>query len=195
MGLYHSIRDFAVCAALTYSILGGIPESWTLYGHRAYTTATESQLVSIGKYRSTRPVVRLLPSSAAAFLGMREAAQKDGIDIIPISGYRSPSYQRSLFDKEAKAYGSPERAARWFAPPGYSEHQTGLAVDIGDHANPKCDLEPCFENTRAYDWLTKYAPRFGFELSFPKNGDHVAFEPWHWRFVGNPESLKVFRAR
>jgi LAS superfamily LD-carboxypeptidase LdcB len=181
--------------ALASAGLGATANSPALYGHRLYQVVEESQVVSVGKYRSTGHAVRLLPGAAAAFLEMREDGRRNGIDLVPISGFRSFTYQKRLFEREIKEYGSPERAARWYAPPGYSEHHTGLALDIADQAHPECDLEPCFENTRAYDWLTKNAPRFGFELSFPKNGDHVAFEPWHWRFVGDPESLKLFRRR
>jgi D-alanyl-D-alanine carboxypeptidase len=126
---------------------------------------------------------------------MKEAAQRDGIGIVPISGYRTFFIQKYLFDKDVKKFGSPERAARWTAPPGYSEHHTGFALDIGDQPHPECDVQPCFENTHTYDWLAKNAARFGFELSFPKNGGQVLFEPWHWRFVGDPESLKLFRTR
>ena len=150
-------------------------------------------MVSVGKYRSSGRTVIMLAPAAAAFQEMREAAQREGIKIIPISGYRGLSIQKFLFDMGVKEYGSPERAARWYAPPGYSEHHTGLALDVGEHAHPECDIQPCFEKTHAYNWLAKNAQRFGFELSFPRNGDRVSFEPWHWRFVGDAESLKVFR--
>jgi len=195
MSHYPINSCWAVFTVLTCYMLGLTPESRTLYGHRAYALATESQLVSVGKYRSTRIAVRLLPAAAVAFKELREAARQEGIAIMPISGYRGLYIQKYLFDKGVKEYGSPERAARWYAPPGYSEHHTGLALDIADQAHPECDTQACFESTRAYAWLAKNAPRFGFELSFPKNGGEVSFEPWHWRFVGDPESLKVFRTR
>lgn len=180
---------------VTCCLLAAAQESHTLYGHRAYSVANASQLVTVGKYRSTGIVVKLLPHAAAALLRMREAAARDGVGIVAISGYRAPFIQKYLFDKEVKKSGSPERAARWIAPPGYSEHHTGLALDVGDQRHPECDVESCFENTHAYEWLTRNAEHFGFELSFPQNGGQVLFEPWHWRFVGDSESLKLFRSR
>jgi D-alanyl-D-alanine carboxypeptidase len=188
-------RAWAVGIALTCCMLGAAPESRTLYGHRAYAVANESQLISVGKYRSTGIIVKLQPGAAVAFRRMREAAQRDGVGIAPISGFRNLYIQKYVFDKEVKKSGSPERAARWSAPPGYSEHHTGLALDLGDPPHPECDVEPCFEKSPTYDWLAKNAARFGFEISFPKNGGQVQFEPWHWRFVGDAESLKLFHTR
>ena len=73
----------------------------------------------------------------------------------------------------------------WVAPPGYSEHHTGLALDIGDLDHPETDVEVSFEETPAFEWLKNNADRFGFELSFPVgNPQGVSYEPWHWRFVG-----------
>lgn len=78
-------------------------------------------------------------------------------------------------------------------PPGFSEHHTGYAVDIGDGNAPHTHLEETFADTAAYRWLTAYAARFGFELSFPPNNPQgVMYEPWHWRFVGDSHSLETF---
>jgi len=180
-----------VCAALTCGMRAGAPESRTLYGHRAYAVAKASQVVSVGKYRSAR-AVKLLPNAAAAFRTMQEAAQREGVGIAPISGYRGLYLQKYLFDLKVKKLGSPELAARWVAPPGYSEHHTGLALDVGDPSTPKCDALPCFDKTRTYHWLTKNGARFGFELSFHESEGHIQFEPWHWRFVGDAEGQKLF---
>lgn len=81
--------------------------------------------------------------------------------------------------------------------PGYSEHHTGYAIDIGDGARPDTHLSEAFEDTPAFRWLEKNAARFSFELSFPRhNPQGVSYEPWHWRFVGDRHSLQTFyRAR
>jgi D-alanyl-D-alanine carboxypeptidase len=171
---------------------GTVSGAETLLGHRAYQVVSESRLVPVGKYRTTARVVMLLPSAARAFKKMQEAAHRDGVSIIPISGFRTGSYQEKLFANAVRRYGSKERAARWVAPPGYSEHHTGLAVDIGDQAHPECDTEPCFQSTSAYRWLAQNAARFGFKISFPASGSKIRFEPWHWRFVGDRESQEVF---
>ena len=79
------------------------------------------------------------------------------------------------------------------APPGYSEHHTGYAVDIGDGRTPATNLNTNFENTAAFKWLEENAAYYSFELSFPKgNPQGVSYEPWHWRFVGDPDSLETF---
>jgi D-alanyl-D-alanine carboxypeptidase len=79
------------------------------------------------------------------------------------------------------------------APPGYSEHHTGYAIDIGDAAAPATNLSPKFEQTKAFKWLNANAARFSFEMSFPKNNPQgVSYEPWHWRYVGDRHSLETF---
>ena len=81
------------------------------------------------------------------------------------------------------------------APPGYSEHHTGYAVDFIDESRPETHVEESFETTLAYQWLEKNAAFFNFEMSFPKDNDsNVSFEPWHWRYVGDQDSLETFYA-
>jgi D-alanyl-D-alanine carboxypeptidase len=81
------------------------------------------------------------------------------------------------------------------APPGFSEHSTGYAVDLGDASAPGTDLSPSFQSTRAFAWLQANANRYHFTLSFPEgNRQGVNYEPWHWRFEGSAEALKTFEA-
>ncbi len=156
----------------------------TLYGHRAYAERGEDALLPAGKYRDTGRTVKLYSPAAIAFIKMRRAASADGVDLVPISGFRKVSYQEGLFTRAARKYGTRKAAARWVAPPGYSEHHTGLAVDIGDKLERSCDVETCFEDTPSFKWLKANAEGFGFELSFPPEGV-VSYEPWHWRYVPN----------
>ncbi len=74
------------------------------------------------------------------------------------------------------------------APPGFSEHHTGYALDICDET---LSLDESFAETRAYRWLQQNARAFNFELSFPRHGE-VSFEPWHWRFEGETEAIEAF---
>jgi D-alanyl-D-alanine carboxypeptidase len=105
------------------------------------------------------------------------------------------AYQEKLFAKGIEKRGSEIEAARWVAPPGHSEHHTGLAVDIGEGPEPESDVEPAFGDTAAYRWLALYAASFGFEMSFPTNNPQgVGCEPWHWRFVGTVDAEQVFAA-
>jgi len=79
------------------------------------------------------------------------------------------------------------------APPGYSEHHTGYAIDIGDGKAPATHVEESFGKTEAFAWLEENAARYNFELSFAENNAQgISYEPWHWRYVGNQESLEIF---
>jgi zinc D-Ala-D-Ala carboxypeptidase len=165
------------------------------YGHRPYAEAPEKELTRAGNYRATGRVVLLREEAAAAFREMVEAAKRDGVGLVPISGFRTRAYQESLFLRSQKKHGSARAAARWVAPPGFSEHHTGYTLDVGDAGRPETDVDPAFEKTPAFKWLEKNAARFGFELSFPPdNPQGVSYEPWHWRYVGSPHARRVFRA-
>ena len=179
------ITTTAVLLLLTFHrALGLDSEGPSLYGHRAYGVAKEAELKEAGPYRGSGRMVMLTRASAEAFTRMRESALASGIKLVPISGFRTYSYQEGLFKRAVKKYKSPEAAARWVAPPGHSEHHTGRALDIGDALSPGCDVELCFEETRAYQWLRGHAGAYGFVLSFPRKQTAVSFEPWHWRYVG-----------
>ena len=155
----------------------------TLYGHRAYEE-TAQPLAAAGRYRDSGRVVELRADAAQAFRAMQQAAREAGVEIVPISGFRTRNYQDRLFARAIGRYGDRRSAARWVAPPGYSEHHSGLAVDIGALDSPETDVETTFEGTVAFAWLKDNAQRFGFELSFPRdNPQGVSYEPWHWRFT------------
>jgi D-alanyl-D-alanine carboxypeptidase len=150
--------------------------------------AAENELVVVGEYRQTGRKVKLRADAAAALTNLMTQARSSSVAIIPISGFRTIVYQESLFRKAVAKYGSEDAAVRWVARPGNSEHHSGLAIDLGDEENPACDVEPPFEETRAFYWLRQNAAQFGFELSFPRNNPRgVNYEPWHWRFIGTPE--------
>jgi LAS superfamily LD-carboxypeptidase LdcB len=121
----------------------------------------------------------------------REAA-KANVRLHVIWAFRDPALQREQFE-EAKRKHGPRNGIKWLAPPGFSEHQTGWALDIGDLDDPEADDNPLFERTNAFAWLKENASKFQFELSFPPgNWQGVSYEPWHWRFVGTPEAQRAF---
>ncbi|GJP61510.1 hypothetical protein CLOP_g18664 [Closterium sp. NIES-67] len=125
---------------------------------------------------------------------MQDAARRDGIFLTPLSGFRSVKDQQSVFYgvKAARNQNIRQRA-KVSAPPGFSEHHTGYALDIGDANSPATHLEFDFENTEAFYWLQKHANRFHFELSFPPDNTRgIMYEPWHWRFVGDDHSTVTF---
>ena len=127
-----------------------------------------------------------------AFHRMKETAQQEGITLQVLWAYRSPQLQRDHFEEAKRKHGR-RNGIRWLAPPGFSEHQTGWVLDLGDGEDPEADDNPLFERTRAYRWLEKHAAIYHFELSFPPgNWQGVSYEPWHWRYVGTPEAQAVF---
>ncbi|WJI24329.1 D-alanyl-D-alanine carboxypeptidase family protein [Thermosynechococcus sp. B0] len=165
-----------------------------LLGHLPYEEAPLSELEPV----SADGQIKLRRAAAERFRAMVAAAQQEGVVLVPLSGFRSKQDQDYLFFevKEQRAQRASERALV-SAPPGYSEHHTGYAIDIGDGARPDTHLSEAFEDTPAFRWLEKNAARFSFELSFPRhNPQGVSYEPWHWRFVGDRHSLQTFyRAR
>jgi D-alanyl-D-alanine carboxypeptidase len=138
--------------------------------------------------------IRLRRAAAAAFESMVAAAQADGVSIVPISGFRSLADQQHVFfDIKAERGQNATKRAEVSAPPGYSEHHTGYAIDVGDANAPDTNLSTSFEETAAFQWLKNNAPRYNFEISFPRNNPQgVSYEPWHWRFVGDRASLETF---
>ncbi|CAM6048940.1 unnamed protein product [Sphagnum compactum] len=163
-----------------------------LLGHLRSEEAPTSDLKAVLADES----VKLRTVAADAFLSMQDAARKDDVWLVPISGFRSVEMQQSLFFTiKAEREQSAAERAKVSAPPGFSEHHTGYALDIGDLAAPETELEPEFDQTAAFSWLQTNAARFHFEMSFPKdNIQGIMYEPWHWRFVGDDYSLQAFYA-
>lgn len=166
------------------------PTSRTLLGHRAFDEAPEDDLVAL----ESNPEIRLRAAAAEQFEEMRQAASRAGHTLLPLSGFRTLEEQEYLFfDIKAERAQNAETRAEVSAPPGYSEHHTGYAIDIGDATQPGTHLQEEFGDTESFEWLEENATRFGFELSFlPNNPQGVVFEPWHWRFVGDRDSLETF---
>ncbi len=165
------------------------------FGHLPYREHAAEDLVAVGSYGtgSDRRTEYLDREAATAFAAMVAAAQAQDIALIPISGFRSVADQTALFQRQVQRQGSEDAAARRSAPPGYSEHHSGYALDIGDGDRPQTDVTSAFGETRAYQWLQANAAEFGFELSFPPNNlQGVNFEPWHWRFVNSTQAAAIF---
>jgi len=159
-------------------------------GHLVYGEAPQSELVPISGDRR----IKMRKAAAQKFQAMVREAGTKGVRLVPISAFRSIKEQEQLFfTVGAQRNQTPAERAALSAPPGHSEHHTGYAVDIGDGNVPATNLEPIFDKTKAYQWLQANAARFGFEMSFPKdNIQGVSYEPWHWRFVGDRDSLEIF---
>ncbi len=159
-----------------------------LLGHFPYPEASPHTLAAIA------PGLALRREAAHAFAAMQRAAAAEGVDLRVLSAFRSLALQKQLFfDVKADRNQDARTRARVSAPPGFSEHSTGYAVDLGDGRLPATNLSVAFERTPAFRWLLANANRFHFSLSFPRdNRQGVSYEPWHWRYEGSTEALRLF---
>ncbi|BBL86031.1 putative carboxypeptidase (chromatophore) [Paulinella micropora] len=159
-----------------------------LFGHFRYEEARKDQLTTIA------PGIELRSAAATMFEVMKRDAEREGVNLQILSGFRSTNLQHSIFfDIKANRNQTAYERAKVSAPPGYSEHATGFAIDIGDGNDPDSNFSKSFENTLAFEWLQINANRYSFTLSFPpNNSQRIAYEPWHWRFEGSVEALEIF---
>ena len=126
----------------------------------------------------------LREEAALAYAAMWEAAEAEGAGFVAVSAYRSYDEQRAEHEDYVSRYGR-QAAERGSARPGYSEHQTGLAVDVNNTA--VVSFSASFGATAAGAWLAAHSHEFGFIISYPADKEHVTgykWEPWHLRYVG-----------
>ena len=127
---------------------------------------------------------QLRAEAARAARTMMDAAKAEGVTLTVSSAYRSYAVQQQTYQHWVSVNGQ-RLADQLSARPGYSEHQTGLAIAFSSPEG--CRLEECYEDTRAGRWLAKNAPNYGFILRFPKGQQAITgylFEPWHYRYLG-----------
>jgi D-alanyl-D-alanine carboxypeptidase len=132
-----------------------------------------------GSYQVNRKGLLLRSAAAEALETMAAAAKAEGITLIVSSAYRSYEYQAEVYARNVRESGR-ETADRESSRPGYSQHQTGLAVDFGS-------IDDSFAQTRAGRWMLANGGRFGWSLSFPGGYEAVTgyrWESWHYRYVG-----------
>jgi D-alanyl-D-alanine carboxypeptidase len=136
----------------------------------------------------------LRPAAATALTNMFAAASKDDIVLLLSSGYRSFIDQTLLYDD---IIAGNSTLTDMVAPPGTSEHQTGLAADIILQSG-FCAAQACFGMTRASEWLARNAHTYGFIMRYPlykKHSTGYEYEPWHYRYVGVPLAAKLYTSR
>ncbi len=125
------------------------------------------------------------------------AAGKAGYDMVLCSAYRTVEKSAELYSKKVDEFinagydeaSAKVQAAKWVAPPGTSEHHTGLAMDLvsSDYWGYYSDLEHDYENFDSFKWMYKHCAEFGFILRYPKDKQDITgitYEPWHYRYVG-----------
>jgi D-alanyl-D-alanine carboxypeptidase len=144
--------------------------------------ASPEELEEIGLNPDGR-MLQLLPAAAQAWRQMQRAAQSDGVPLVAVSGFRSVDRQTEIIQRKLNEGKSITEILRYVAAPGFSEHHTGQALDIGTPGF--LDLEENFETTAAFTWLQHHAATFGFTLSYPRGSSTgIAYEPWHWLWQG-----------
>lgn len=139
----------------------------------------EPETLEIAEIGSDGREHRLTPEATAQWHKMKAAAQADGIEMFIVSAYRSTERQIQIIRNKIDAGQSLEEILSVSAPPGYSEHHTGRAIDIGTAESENLTIE--FGNSSAFLWLQNHAHEFGFVMSYPPgNESGYQYEPWHW---------------
>ncbi|MFF2911744.1 D-alanyl-D-alanine carboxypeptidase family protein [Paenibacillus sp. NPDC057934] len=133
--------------------------------------------------------------AASALEGLFAGAKKDGIYLAGVSAYRSQSTQVRLFNNYVQRDGE-EKARRYSAVPGHSEHQTGLAIDVTS-SDGKCAAESCFAGTPEAKWLAEHAAEYGYIIRYPEGKENITgymYEPWHIRYVGKEIAADIVQS-
>ncbi len=132
----------------------------------------------------------LVSDAANAWKAMKEAAHVDSVSLIIVSAYRSFARQAEIVTHSIKNTKDIESIFKTSAPPGYSEHHSGKAIDIGTMGCEPLSQE--FSKTDAFSWMLANAKDFGYRLTYPENNKYgFKFEPWHWFYVGKPVLRKI----
>lgn len=122
---------------------------------------------------------RLTPDVATRWQAMQAAAEQQGVGLLLVSAFRSVDYQRQIWERKLAAGESVDQISRVSAPPGYSEHHSGRAIDLtGSGCDP---LTEEFEGTPEFAWLIAHAGAFGFSMPYSRHNRYgFIYEPWHW---------------
>lgn len=163
--------------------------------NREYVLASDYQPDDLVKpnVRATYSNITMRKEAAEALEKMFQAAwAEEGHTLIAVSGFRSYGQQSSIFDRKVKNVGK-KKAMLLVAPPGASEHQLGLAMDLGTPQNQQ--LNEAFGNTKAGQWVRDNGHRFGFIIRYKEAWTEItgyADEPWHVRYVGVEHATRIY---
>lgn len=121
----------------------------------------------------------LSTEAAAAWAALQHTSAEQGMRLLLLSGFRSISRQAHIVKEKLKTGLPLEAILRVSADPGFSEHHTGRALDLG---SPDCEhFSEEFARSREFEWLCRHASEFGFHLTYPRGNPYgIAYEPWHW---------------
>ncbi len=155
----------------------GIPDDYGVA--RGLVLQREEMDLEVARVLSDGRTLRLSRYILPRWNDMVNASVGDGVTLLLISGFRSVEHQRSIIEGKLAKGISLGEILKVNAAPGFSEHHTGRAVDIGTPGCPA--LSEAFETTQAFAWLTQHAGKFGFRMSYPRgHSSGFIYEPWHW---------------
>lgn len=137
--------------------------------------------------------IYMRPEAASALEELFEGAAQDGITLYATSGYRSYSTQKAIFDRKLEKM-SEKAANASVAKPGYSEHQTGLAMDLEGQTTLGTGLTEAFGESPKGIWVAENCYKYGFIIRYPKGKTNITgyiYEPWHVRYVGREAAAEI----
>jgi D-alanyl-D-alanine carboxypeptidase len=165
--------------------------------NRAYGVAQVYEPDDLREAQVQGSVRRMCEEASLALEEMFAACREEtGLTLISVSGYRSWSKQNNIWQRKLRSVKkNVEKAQEYVAPPGASEHQLGLAMDIGQKS--KAHLTEAFGKTEGGKWALENCWRFGFILRYAEEWEEITgykFEPWHFRYVGRKYAKEIHDA-
>ncbi|QRJ62383.1 D-alanyl-D-alanine carboxypeptidase family protein [Azospira restricta] len=148
---------------------------------RGLSEHTEASVLEVAEAGAGGRDHLLTPAAANAWRNLKAAALADGVSLFIVSAFRSIDRQFEIVRRKRERGTAIDTILSVCAPPGFSEHHTGRAIDL---STPGCrPLETEFDQTMAFSWLSAHAAEFGYRLSYPVgNPQGYQYEPWHWCF-------------
>ena len=157
-----------------------------LLEERGLSECEEASCLEVAEVGADGKEHLLVPAASKAWHKLKAAALDERIPLFIVSAFRSIDRQTEIVRRKLQAGVSIEDILTVSAPPGYSEHHTGRAIDLSTPGSRLLEVE--FEQTPAYAWLCAHAADFGYDLSYPSgNSSGYQYEPWHWCFNGAGE--------
>ncbi|HTM59650.1 MAG TPA: M15 family metallopeptidase [Burkholderiales bacterium] len=170
------------CPPRVRAILAELGISIDLIETRGLPLCAEPDALEVAEIDDDGREYRLIPAAADAWRKMKAAAAAEGVVLKLISAFRSVDRQVEILKEKLAEGQTVDEILSASAPPGYSEHHTGRAIDIDTDGAAPLEIE--FERTPAFAWLSRNAARYGFVLSFPEGNRYgYQYEPWHWFYT------------
>lgn len=165
--------------------------------NRQYTVSSAYEPRDLEMSDVPGQVRRMRREAAAALREMFQACKEEtGMTLLSISGYRSYEKQEGIYKRKLRTVkGNVAKAQEFVAPPGASEHQLGVAMDVGQ--KHKINLEISFGETEGGKWCRENCWRFGYILRYDEPWEEITgykYEPWHFRYVGKEYAKEIHEA-